>query len=66
MATLPKSNLTVEYFDMPEELRAGYQYMTEAPVQRLRAIGYNRPFASLEDGVMDYVGNFLEKDDPYL
>jgi len=66
MATLPKSNLTVEFFDMPEELRAGYQYMTEAPVQRLRAVGYNRPFVTLEDGVRDYVGTFLEKADPYL
>ena len=66
MATLPKSNLTVEYFDMPEELRTGYQYMTEAPVQRLRANGYNRPFVTLEDGVREYVANFLEKDDPYL
>jgi ADP-L-glycero-D-manno-heptose 6-epimerase len=66
MATLPKLNLAVEYFDMPEALKPGYQYMTEAPIQRLKAAGYDRPFASIEDGIKDYVANFLEAADPYL
>ena len=66
MATLPKLTLAVEYFDMPEELKSGYQYMTEAPIQRLKAAGYDRPFASVEDGIKDYVANFLEAADPYL
>ncbi len=45
----------VELIDMPEELRAKYQYRTEADLSRLRAAGYNEPFMSLEDGVRDYI-----------
>ena len=66
MATLPKLNLAVEYFNMPEALKPGYQYMTEAPIQRLKAAGYDRPFASVEDGIKDYVAKFLDAADPYL
>ncbi len=66
MAVLASPKLEVEFFAMPEELRPGYQYSTEAPIHRLTAAGYDRPMASLEEGVKDYVLNFLEKDDPYL
>jgi len=66
MQALPKLSLSVEYVEMPETLRASYQNRTEAPMQRLKAAGYDRPSTSLEDGVKDYVANFLEKDDPYL
>jgi ADP-L-glycero-D-manno-heptose 6-epimerase len=65
-AAVPKLKLSVEFFDMPEVLRGSYQYKTEAPMQRLKAAGYDQPFSSLEDGVKDYVANFLEKPDPYL
>ena len=34
-------------------------------MDRLRALGYNRPFASLEEGVADYVANYLSRPDPY-
>jgi ADP-L-glycero-D-manno-heptose 6-epimerase len=66
MAVLPKLKLEVEFFDMPEALKPGYQYNTEASIQRLKAVGYDRPMTSLEEGVKDYVVNHLEKDDPYL
>jgi ADP-L-glycero-D-manno-heptose 6-epimerase len=66
MAVLASLKLEVEFFAMPEELRPGYQYSTEAPIHRLKAAGYDRSMASLEEGVKDYVLNFLEKDDPYL
>lgn len=66
MAVLPKLKLEVEFFDMPEALKPGYQYNTEASIQRLKAAGYDRPMTSLEEGVKDYVVNYLEKDDPYL
>jgi ADP-L-glycero-D-manno-heptose 6-epimerase len=62
---MPKRKLVTEFFDMPEALRDRYQYFTEAPMQRLRAAGYDRPFTSLEDGVADYVANYLEAPDPY-
>jgi len=56
----------IEYVDTPEAIRDKYQYFTEAKMDRLRAAGYDKPFTSLEDGVMDYVQNYLVKDDPYL
>ena len=45
----------IEFIDMPGELRAKYQYHTQADVSRLRAAGYKAQFTSLEDGVRDYV-----------
>jgi ADP-L-glycero-D-manno-heptose 6-epimerase len=56
----------IQYMDMPPELTQKYQYITEAKIDRLRAAGYTQPFTSLEDGVRDYVQNYLLKDDPYL
>lgn len=56
----------IQYIDMPDELRPNYQYFTEAKMDRLRAAGYSKPFTSLEDGVKDYVQNYLVKSDPYL
>jgi ADP-L-glycero-D-manno-heptose 6-epimerase len=56
----------IEYFDMPETLRNQYQYFTEAKMERLRNAGYTVPFTSLEDGVRDYVQNYLLKEDPYF
>ena len=55
----------IEYVDMPPELGAQYQYFTQARMERLRAAGYDAPFASLEDGVADYVNGFLATADPY-
>ncbi|RKZ23937.1 ADP-glyceromanno-heptose 6-epimerase [bacterium] len=51
----------IEYIDMPEELRDQYQYYTCADVEKLRRVGYEKEFTSLEDGVRDYVLNYLEK-----
>ena len=49
----------IDYIDMPETLRAKYQYFTEAKMDRLRAAGYERPFTAVEDGVADYVSHYL-------
>jgi ADP-L-glycero-D-manno-heptose 6-epimerase len=51
----------IEYIDMPEDIREKYQYFTEANMQKLRAAGYDAEFYSLEDGVDDYVRNYLAK-----
>jgi len=50
---------SIQYIDMPEDIRDKYQYFTEANMQKLRNIGYNAPFTSLEAGVDDYVRNYL-------
>jgi ADP-L-glycero-D-manno-heptose 6-epimerase len=55
----------IEFIDMPEGLAAQYQYFTEARMQRLRSAGYEAPFATLEDGVTDYVQTYLATPDPY-
>lgn len=57
---------SVEYFDMPEDLRPRYQYHTEAELKKLRKAGYEEEFTSLEEGIDDYVNNYLETDNPYL
>ena len=55
----------IEYVDMPEAIRPNYQYFTEAEMSRVRALGYERPFVTLEDGVHDYVTGYLAQADPY-
>jgi ADP-L-glycero-D-manno-heptose 6-epimerase len=49
----------ISFIDTPADIRDKYQYFTEADMRKLRAIGYERPFTSLEHGVGDYVRNYL-------
>lgn len=51
----------IEFIDMPENIRAKYQYYTQANMEKLRDIGYKEDFYSLEDGAKDYVQNYLMK-----
>lgn len=52
-----ESNIT--YIDIPEDIRETYQYFTEANMNKLKQIGFTKEFTSLEDGVEDYVKNYL-------
>ncbi|PPR62165.1 MAG: ADP-L-glycero-D-manno-heptose-6-epimerase [Alphaproteobacteria bacterium MarineAlpha4_Bin2] len=56
---------SIEFMDTPEGLRARYQYYTEASMERLRDAGFMKPFTSLEDGVVRYIRNYLQTNDPY-
>ena len=49
----------ITFIDMPVELEGRYQYFTEARMERLRVVGYDRPFTPLEEGVADYLNNHL-------
>jgi ADP-L-glycero-D-manno-heptose 6-epimerase len=49
----------IEFIDTPIDIRDKYQYFTEANMNKLIAQGYTKPFTSLEDGVHDYVTNYL-------
>lgn len=49
----------IQFIDMPEDIRDRYQYFTEANMHKLRMAGYNKAFYSLEEGVEDYVKNYL-------
>ena len=53
--------INIEYIDIPEDIRDKYQYYTEANMNKLISVGYNLPFYSLEEGVKDYVQNYLMK-----
>lgn len=49
----------IEFIDIPADIRDKYQYFTEAKMEKLKGIGYAKPFYSLENGVSDYVKNYL-------
>jgi ADP-L-glycero-D-manno-heptose 6-epimerase len=50
----------IRFIDMPPEIREKYQYFTQADIRKLRAAGYKEEFFSLENGVDDYVKNYLQ------
>lgn len=55
----------IDFMDTPENIRDNYQYFTEANMSKLRSIGYDKPFYTLEEGVKDYVQNYLIKGNYY-
>ncbi len=60
-ATFTALNLkpSIEFIDTPLDIRDKYQYFTEADMTKLRSAGYPGIFTTLEDGVKDYVTNYL-------
>jgi ADP-L-glycero-D-manno-heptose 6-epimerase len=63
-ATFRAMNKTedISFIDTPADIRDKYQYFTEADMTKLKKTGYSKPFVTLEDGVKDYVSNYLQKD----
>lgn len=55
----------ISFIDTPVEIRDKYQYFTEANIQKLRSIGYTKPMTELEDGVADYVKNYIMQNKIY-
>lgn len=51
--------VSISFVPTPEDIREKYQYFTEANMEKLRSIGYSLDFYSLEEGVEDYVKNYL-------
>lgn len=51
----------ISFIDTPEDIRDKYQYFTEANMNKLSSIGYDKEFQSLEKGVKKYVQEYLEK-----
>lgn len=49
----------IDFVDTPADIRDKYQYFTEADMAKLKNAGYNKEFYSLEEGVYDYVRNYL-------
>lgn len=51
--------VNIEYIDLPAQLNEKYQYFTEANLIKIKDAGYNQTITSLEDGIYDYVKNYL-------
>lgn len=51
--------IDISFIDTPIDIRDKYQYFTEADMSKLKKAGYKEPFSTLEEGVKDYVQNFL-------
>jgi ADP-L-glycero-D-manno-heptose 6-epimerase len=49
----------IRFIDTPEDIRDKYQYFTQANMRKVADYGYTSPFHSLEEGVTDYVKNYL-------
>jgi len=52
----------VSFIPTPEDIRDKYQYFTEADMSKLKEAGYTDDFTSLEEGVKDYVQNYLSEE----
>ena len=55
----------ISFIPTPEDIRDKYQYFTEANMTKLKSIGYDKPFHTLEEGVDDYVKNYLTENKYY-
>jgi ADP-L-glycero-D-manno-heptose 6-epimerase len=51
--------INLDYVELPDHLKTKYQYFTEADISKIKKAGYTQPSFSLEDGVTDYVKNYL-------
>ncbi len=54
--------VNIEYIDLPDHLADKYQYFTEAKLDKIKKAGYTNQISSLEEGVTDYVKNYLVPD----
>lgn len=65
--TFKNMNVTeaISFIDTPIDIRDKYQYFTEADMSKLVGQGYSKPFHTLEEGVEDYVSNYLLKEKYY-
>ncbi len=56
-----KKNINLKYIDMPKEIKNQYQYHTKADLKKLINTGYDKNFYTLENGIEDYINNYLNK-----
>ncbi len=54
--------VNIKYIEMPESIRNQYQYHTCAEMEKIRSAGYAETIISLEEGISDYVKNYLIPD----
>jgi len=51
----------ISFIDTPIDIRATYQYYTQANIQKLQNVGYTKPFHTITQGINDYVGSYLRQ-----
>ncbi len=54
-----KKECSISYIDIPIDIRDTYQYYTRAKISKLRNVGYREKFYSLEDGIKEYIQEYL-------
>ena len=59
-----KRTENISFIDTPADIRDKYQYFTEANMEKLKGIGYDKEFTELEQGVKEYVSEYLVKRYP--
>ena len=57
--TAMNKEINIDFVDTPLVIRDTYQYFTQANMQKLKSIGFTRPFYTLEEGITDYVQQYL-------
>lgn len=55
----------ISFIDTPADIRDKYQYFTEANMAKLKSIGFDQEFTTLEEGVEDYVKHYLTNSNYY-
>jgi len=55
----------IEFIDTPADIRDKYQYFTEAKMEKLKKVGCDVKFTSLEEGINDYAVNYLGEKKQY-
>lgn len=55
----------IKYINMPNDLKGKYQYYTKARIDKIRSIGFGDNFKNLNEGVTDYLKNYLLSSDRY-
>lgn len=65
VGTALNQSVGIEFVEMPESIRANYQYFTQARMDKLTHSGYEQPFFTLEAGVADYIQGYLAQADIY-
>lgn len=63
--TALNKNAQIDYVPTPENIRDKYQYFTEANMAKLREAGFEATFTDLDEGVRQYVQDYLDQDDPF-
>ncbi len=52
--------INIHFIDMPNDIQNTYQYYTQAEMQKIKDAGYREDFYSLEEGIAEYVTQFLQ------